>query len=244
MRLLFLGDIHGNFAIVHQYIKAWDLKDAHIIQVGDFGVGFDTIAKEKRMLAMYNTRLKKYNVHLWAIRGNHDYKGHFDKDPFGMSNIHLVKDYTVLELCGKNILCIGGATSVDRASCYTRKQLENNFVDTRFGDERWWPDEVFVLDKEKLSNIRNVNILVTHTAPRNCYPSNKNGFPPHVNVSDTNLVQDLIVERYLVQEALDTLKGNNKLELHLYGHFHESNDEEINDTRHRLLDVGELWELY
>ncbi len=123
-RLIFLGDIHGSFNIIHQYVKLYGIKDAHIIQVGDFGVGFQTLEKEKRMLEMFNPLLEKNNVHVWAIRGNLDYKPHFHNDPFGLSNIHLVKDYTVLELCGKKILCIGGAISVDRTWRYTKLQKQ------------------------------------------------------------------------------------------------------------------------
>ena len=39
MRILYLGDIHGNFNLINQYLKRFDIKDAYIIQVGDFGVG-------------------------------------------------------------------------------------------------------------------------------------------------------------------------------------------------------------
>ena len=55
MRIFYLGDIHGNFSVIHQYVKMYDIKDAHIIQVGDFGVGFATFEKEKRMLEMIRT---------------------------------------------------------------------------------------------------------------------------------------------------------------------------------------------
>jgi metallophosphoesterase superfamily enzyme len=102
-RLMYLGDIHGGFNIINQYIKMYGLKDLDIIQVGDFGVGFNTFEKELRNLKMTNDVLEKNNIHLWAIRGNHDYKPYFDNDPFNLSNIHLVKDYTVLNLAGKNI---------------------------------------------------------------------------------------------------------------------------------------------
>ena len=71
MRLLYLGDIHGNFNVIHQYVKMYGITDAHIIQVGDFGVGFNTVEKEKRLLGMYHTQLVNNNVHVWAIRGNH-----------------------------------------------------------------------------------------------------------------------------------------------------------------------------
>jgi len=120
--IFYLGDIHGNFNLINQYIKMYDLKDAHIIQVGDFGVGFNTFEKEKRLLQMTHDVLVKNNVMVWAIRGNHDYKPYFDNDPFEFTNIKLVKDYTVLNLEGKNILCIGGAVSVDRMLRYTKAQ--------------------------------------------------------------------------------------------------------------------------
>ena len=152
-RILYLGDIHGSFNIINQYVKLYGIKDAHIIQVGDFGVGFQTIEKEKRMLEMFNPILVKNNVHVWAIRGNHDYKPHFDNDPFGLSNIHLIPDYTVLELCGKEILCIGGAVSVDRHWRYTKNQRSGIFENQTLGVESWWPDEVFVLDRDKIGEI-------------------------------------------------------------------------------------------
>jgi len=137
MKLLFLGDIHGNFNLVNQYLKRLDIKDAYIIQVGDFGVGFTTLAKEKRTLEFTHTELVKRNVILYAIRGNHDYKPYFDNDPFVFTNIHLVPDYTVLNLVDKNILCIGGAISVDREFRYTRKQKLGIFENHTLGVESW-----------------------------------------------------------------------------------------------------------
>jgi hypothetical protein len=60
--IFYLGDIHGNFNLINQYIKMYDLKDAHIIQVGDFGVGFNTFEKEKRLLQMTHDVLVKNNI--------------------------------------------------------------------------------------------------------------------------------------------------------------------------------------
>ena len=50
MRILYLGDTHGNFNLINQYLKRFDIKNAYIIQVGDFGVGFNGLLKEKRTL--------------------------------------------------------------------------------------------------------------------------------------------------------------------------------------------------
>jgi len=247
MRLMFLGDIHGSFNIFHQYVKIYGIKDTHIIQVGDFGVGFKSIEKEKRMLEDYNPLLKKNNVHIWTIRGNHDYKPHFDNDPFQLSNIHLIPDYTVLEICDKRILCIGGAVSVDRTWRYTKLQKAGIFENQTLGKERWWHDEVFVLDRDKLSEMRNIDIVVTHTAPHYCEPDNTFGFGPFVEsivreTGDNELKADLLEERQSMTEAFNILKLNNNITHAYYGHFHKSDVMNFDGIKHRLLNINELWE--
>jgi predicted phosphodiesterase len=246
-RVFYLGDIHGNFNLIHQYVKLYGIKDAHIIQVGDFGVGFKTVEKETRMLEMFHDILVKNNVHVWAIRGNHDYKPHFDNDPFGFTNIHLIPDYTVLELVGKRILCIGGAISVDRKYRYTKAQRVGNFDNQTLGVESWWPDELFILDRDKLGEMRDIDIVVTHTAPHYCEPDNTFGFGPFVEgivreTGDTELKTDLLVERQQVTDAFTILKMNNNITHHYYGHFHKTDVMNCDGIKHRLLNVSELWE--
>ena len=249
MRILYLGDIHGNFGLINQYVNLYKIKNAHIIQVGDFGVGFNTIEKEKKMLETINENLVKNNVIVWAIRGNHDFKPHFDNDPFGLTNIRLVKDYTVLNLENKNILCIGGAVSVDRRWRQTTKQrngiFENNDLAT--GIESWWPHEVFVYDEEKVKDLRDINIIVTHTAPHYCTPDNTFGFGPFVDgivkeTGDTELKTELHVERKMLTDIFHIVKMNNDITNHYYGHFHRSDVLNMYGTKHRLLGVGELFE--
>jgi predicted phosphodiesterase len=246
MKLMFLGDIHGNFNIINQYVKMYDIKDTHIIQVGDFGVGFSRFEKEKRMLEMYHTQLVNNNVHVWAIRGNHDYKPYFDNDPFGFTNIHLVADYTVLNLADKKILCIGGAVSVDREFRYTKKQKQGIY-ENNIGIESWWPDEIFVLDIDKLKELRDINIMVTHTCPDYCPPDNTFGLGYFVEgiikeTGDNQLRTDLNFERNQVTQAFTIVKMNNDIEFAYYGHFHKSDNINILGTKHRLLKVNELWE--
>lgn len=246
MRLIFLGDIHGNFKLIHQYIDRFGIKDANIIQVGDFGVGFNTLEKEKRMFEMYHQKLVKNNVVVWAIRGNHDYKPYFDNDPFGFTNIKLVPDYTVLNLSGKNILCIGGAVSVDRKFRYTKNQANGDFK-TMTGFESWWPDEIFTLDKEKLEKMKGIDIVVTHTAPHYCPPDNTFTFGSFVEgiikqSGDVDLKSDLLFERNQLTEAFHILKKNNSISHHMYGHFHKSETINMYEIKHRLLGIGELYE--
>ena len=244
MRIMYLGDLHGNFNVVNQYVKHYDITDAYIIQVGDFGVGFSTLDKEKRLLKMTNDALVKRNVTLYAIRGNHDFPGYFNNDPFGFTNIKLVKDYTVLNLEGKNILCIGGAVSVDRKLQMTKHQLNGNF-DVKTGNERWWNDEGFVWQDDKLVDLRNINIVVTHTAPDYCIPDNSNGFGASVNgffKNDSELKLDLLDERRQMTLAFQTIKMYNEIHLHVYGHYHRSDLITIDNVQHRVLGVGELFE--
>jgi predicted phosphodiesterase len=249
MRILYLGDIHGKFYLIENYIEIYDIKDAHIIQVGDFGVGFTTMDKDKKNLSDLNQTLIKNNVIVWAIRGNHDFKPYFDNDPFGLSNIHLVKDYTVLNLEGKNILCIGGAVSVDRSYRKTSNQLKGIYdeCDRADGFHTWWPDEIFFLDMKNISEMRDINVVVTHTCPDYCPPNNIFEFNSFVEgiireTGDTNLKVDLLYERNQLTNAFSILKMNNNIDNHYYGHFHMSDIVNINGTKHRLLGVGELFE--
>ena len=244
MRLMYLGDIHGNFNIISQYVTRFDIRDAYIIQVGDFGVGFKTLVKEKRQLDDINTALIKRNVIVYAIRGNHDHPSYFENDPFGLSNIKLVKDYTVLNLVGKNILCIGGAISIDRTVRYTKRQLEGDYT-TNIGVDSWWKDEGFNYDDSKLVDLRDINIVVTHTTPDYCWPDNSNGFAPIVNdfaSMDKTLKTELLDERRRMTLAFQTIKMYNDIEHAYYGHFHANHVTEIYGTKHRVLGVGELWE--
>lgn len=234
MRTLFLGDIHKNFNLISQYVKLYDIRDASIIQVGDLGVGYNLFTTEKKWLEDVNNVLVDRDVTLYAIRGNHDYKPYFDNDPFELSNIKLIPDYTILNIGDNNILCIGGAVSVDR------KLLKSGIS--------WWEDEVFILDKEKIDNIRGVNIIVTHTAPEYCPPDNRFGFGPFVDemikdTGDDKLKSDLMIERKTVTDAFEFIKTNNSIEYHLYGHFHRSQTLNLNGIQHRMLGIGELYEL-
>lgn len=247
MRLMFLGDIHGQFNLINHYVDKLGIKDTHIIQVGDFGVGFNTLDKEKRMLELYHKKLVKNNVFVWAIRGNHDFKPYFDNDPFNLSNIKLVPDYEILNLQEKNILCIGGAVSVDRKIRYTNRQKNGDF-ETLTGVESWWPDEVFTLDKDKLNGVKNIDIIVTHTAPTFCPIDNTFGFGPFVEgmirqTGDIDLKSDLLFERFQMDEVFEILKNNgNNIKNHYYGHFHRSAFVKHEGIKHRLLNIGELWE--
>ena len=243
MRILFLGDLHRNFNLLEHYVRLYDIKDAHIVQVGDFGVGFSTFERELEILKNINKTLETNNVFVWAIRGNHDDPEYFENDPFNLTNIKLVKDYSVLEIANRRILCIGGAVSVDRMVSKTQAQLDGD--NTRIIGQRWILGEEFKYDDSLLVDLRGIDTIVTHTVPDYCTPDNSMGFGPFVDhfiMEDPELKLDLLEERRNMTLAFQTVKMHNDIVLHLYGHFHRSDELNIMGTKHRLLDVGELWE--
>lgn len=243
MRILYLGDIHCNFNLLVQYVKFYKIKNAHIVQVGDFGVGFYGFENELKTLQMVNKFLKVNNVIVHAIRGNHDYKPYFDNDPFNLSNIKLIKDYTILELEDRKILCMGGAVSVDRMYTMNPSQKAGDF--TYRPGQRWFNDEEFILDDDFLKTVRGVNTIVTHTAPDYCPPDNSYGFGAFVDgfiETDPDLRLDLMDERRKMSIAFQTVKMNNDIEYAYYGHFHRSDTLNFLGTVHRVLGVGELYE--
>ena len=241
--LLFMGDIHGNFNHVKWYIKAHKIENCTIYQVGDFGIGFTTEFNDMNVLGDLNRFLNERNIQMYAIRGNHDNPKFFDGHLANhFDNLHLLADYTVIDIEGTKILGVGGAVSVDRRP-RMREQLEYARVGRDI--ELHWYDEVFVLDEEKLRTFENIDIVVTHTAPEFCMPINKDGFGYLVEAfakEDPKLKDDLTEERRLLTKMCNILEEKNKPFLWVYGHFHRDHNEVINGTEYRLLAINEVYD--
>ncbi len=239
--ILILGDIHGNFDYLKYKIDHNKITDCYIIQVGDFGIGFTSQENDNRLLENLNDFLRDRNIILYAIRGNHDNPDFFQGNHF-YSNLHLVPDYTVLKLDNRNVLCIGGAISIDRIP-----RIQEDMSAARYGSDRrnYWHDEKIVTNFDFVKKVRDIDTLVTHTAMDFCLPNNKLGFGSLVEDFanyDKNLKDDLKEERSLMTKIWDELCDNNKVTHHFYGHFHRSHVERIVDCDHRLLNINELFE--
>lgn len=230
--MFFIGDTHGNNDVIKYNMLMKKLTDQVFIHVGDYGIGFMSDEKQLAIDIKFNEFLQKQNNIIHVFRGNHDNPKFFNGD-YMFSNLKFHKDYTILEIENKKILGIGGAISIDRVP---RMRYENT----------WWADEVFYLDVEFLNNVRDIDILVTHSAPSECPPRNNNGFPPIVTQfasSDISLLRDLNVEREELSQALFIILKNNKLSHHFYGHFHTHIKSKIGDLNHYCLDIGEHYQL-
>jgi predicted phosphodiesterase len=231
-KIYVLGDIHGAYNTITWWVNKFDIKNSIIIQLGDFGIGFKSNKEaEHRPLIALNVILSENSVHLYVIRGNHDDPECFTSDEFNKSNITFLPDYSVLELEGTKILLVGGAISIDRS---VRKQDV---------PPSWFPGEVFVLNEEKLSEYRNIDVVITHTAPSFCYPVGWNQLVYDWADVDPGLHHELPEERKKLTKMWDILNKNNKIKKYFYGHFHSSKKEIHEGTEFILLGIGEFHEL-
>ena len=220
--MYFMGDHHGDWEVVIRLIKQFGLKDCYLIHLGDGGEGFLPLQKQLRQFDYMNDFFKTHNVQYMSIRGNHSDPFYFKgSNRVTLSNFTLIEDYTIAEYKGKLIQFIGGAISIDRTD--------------RILGSSYWEDEVVVYDKDKCHK---VDILITHTAPSRCFPNQLNQLVYNWALRDAYLIEELTDER----TVMDAIFNICDPKLHLYGHFHSSVTEVIDDCKHKLLGINEIWE--
>jgi hypothetical protein len=224
---LLLGDIHGEFMNIAGQLTRYDIRDANIIQLGDFGMGFNKPGYYKQILNKLDKRLRTRNVHLYAFRGNHDDPSYFSEtnNPFGCTNITLLADYSELDLIGVKFLCIGGAISIDRT---WEKRIEG---------KSWWSNEGFVLNEDLIQS-SDYDWVLTHTRPLMASPWGIN--TPRIKEwlnRDENLHDDLLKEA----KNLNRIWELTKPQKWAYGHFHETQTYQAEGTTFTCLGIDTLY---
>jgi UDP-2,3-diacylglucosamine pyrophosphatase LpxH len=222
--LIFLGDNHGAWNSTLFDIDKNNIENAHIISVGDLGVGFEQ-SKEHRdeLYNRLNSFFRNKNINFYGIRGNHDDPAFFkDSNRMQLSNFELIEDYSIFQYGEKKIKLIGGAISIDRTG--------------RQEGVSYWKEEGVIFNQEKLQT---VDILVTHTAPSWCFPQQFNEMVYGWAREDTCLIRDLTDERAAMDEIFKVCQPS----FHVYGHFHSSCTERVNGCVHKLLNIGEMYQL-
>jgi len=227
------GDLHDAVDIIPDFLKANDLNNCAIVQVGDYGIGFEIEKKEIRKLKYLTDRLKITNSDLFVIRGNHDNPSYFT-GKYDTSNIQLVPDYTVLTLNLINILCIGGAYSIDRVNRKGYSIWKSSMV--------WWVDENLVYNHDKIMAMRNIDVVITHSAPSIAFPFTKGNLDYWCAI-DKNLKTDVDTERLQLTQIFENLSKNNNIKQWYYGHMHMSNRMPYLNTYFNCLNINELIEI-
>lgn len=156
------GDIHRDFSRLDN-IKF--NKDDMLIILGDAGINYYLNEEDNK----FKEYLKKYNVKMFCIRGNHEERPenietYKEINIFG-GKVYLEEDYPYLifakdgeeyNIDGKSVLVIGGAYSVDK-----EYRLMYGY--------KWFKDEQ--LTKEEMDTIYNkvkgkhYDVVLTHTCP-------------------------------------------------------------------------------
>lgn len=261
-RVYVVGDIHGNFKIIKNRIKESKINNSVIIFAGDIGLGFEKEEYYKQEFTKLNKFLKTVNVTLLFVRGNHDSKIYFDKELINYSNIKSVPDYSVVNIHQDwdyemveppkfSILCVGGGISIDRQyrinaeTAHLREYLHwhPNATKEELENKRkryYWSDEPPFYDVEKLDAITrlgyNIEYVVTHTAPKFCYPYNKKGIESWLQY-DENLEKDIDNERNVMTSIYNYLiEHKHILNGWYYGHFHSHHNEYYENVNFTLLD--------
>lgn len=231
--IILIGDIHADFQELTSKLQARKISNANLIQVGDFGVGFKNPQQEQAELNELNNFLVKENNLLYVIRGNHDNPAYFTGWSH-FSNITYLADYSVLTLDGKNILFVGGAISVDRT--------------TRTAGVNYWTDEKFSFNAKKLAialeGVSQLDLVVTHTAPKAFWPFTIDYFVKHYARIDASLLDELSRERNDLNSLILSLTIRNcKPKNWYYGHFHTYEEGEAREIKYRALGIMELHEI-
>lgn len=244
--LVICGDIHGAFVpLVYEMCVRYGMLDTLVIVAGDCGFGFEKLGAYDLIFRRIEKRLVENNCWIAMVRGNHDDPAYFEPDASGHTAIEhkrwrTIPDYSIIQACGRTILYIGGAVSVDR-------QIRLREMERHPGKQYYWSNEVPRYDAEALDAIREeglkVDIVVSHTAPSFCEYRSKQGLVSWAQ-EDGALLKDCNAERATMDNILAHLRRDgHPLERWYYGHFHNSWHGEIDGVWFKMLDIMELLEV-
>ena len=226
--LFFVGDIHGELKTsVYELVERYKIKNANIIYLGDFGVGF---GKPKSIHHLYSEvvgRLEKNNLNLFTIRGNHDNRDFFD-GTHDFPRLKFLPDHQLVTISGKTIYPVGGGTSVDK----DWRIMENNEAKKRGSCLRyWWSGERVT---KKYTNLpARPDIIISHEAPMDFEPviiREADSFPAEI-------VDQVVEDRDYLSWLIRELKPSRWY----HGHYHKSSSGEYLGTLYRGLAINEVY---
>lgn len=229
--LYFVGDIHGEYRIITWIItQQHKLRNANIVFLGDIGIGFCKSAYYNQIFKRINAQLEERDITYYFMRGNHDNKEYWDAEDLldSFPRIKFLKDHKVVELSGKTIYPIGGATSID----YEWRKKYNKELEEYYGSSKrvWWDTED--IEKKYKDLPRVVDIIVSHTSPL--------GFEPVIMRFPGELEEvynrDLENRKYL-----DYIFREVRCKYWYFGHYHTSLTGSLEGVIYKCLDINELY---
>ena len=237
--VLVSGDIHGAFAsIVSKLCVQYACTDTLLIVAGDCGFGFEKPGFYETIYNRVAGRLRKANNWVVFLRGNHDDPSFFSEEKVSFKRWRCVPDYSVIQACGHNLLCIGGGVSIDRKM---RQERNARFREMGRQTACWWPDEAPVYDESALDALTApADAVVSHTAP-SIFPLDSHQGLMSWAAEDPTLLEDVAAERHTMDRILSRLRDNGHPLTHwYYGHFHQTWNGEREGMRFSMLDIEAL----
>lgn len=240
--IVICGDIHGEFnSLIYKMCIQYQLTDTLLIVAGDCGFGFEKPGYYEQVFNRNSSRLSKSNNWIVMMRGNHDDPSYFSEEKISHHRFRTVPDYSVIQACGHNILCVGGAVSIDRTY-----RIDNDSRHSASSVASYWEDEKPIFDEDALNTIGQrlkIDTVITHTSPSFCELISKSGLLEWAE-RDSTLLADCDNERRIMDHIFEYLKANNHpLEHWFYGHFHQSWSSCIDNVLFSMLDIMEFKEL-
>lgn len=228
------GDIHGHLEVIYGNPFA---ENTLFIVAGDCGFGF---CETNYYHYLYNSKInrnlgKKGNAVLF-IRGNHDDPAIFDGNTFNKKRAICIPDYSVVKTAFHNILCVGGAISVDRS--WRKEQMQFK------AQPLYWEKEPPIFNLAQITEITHSGLkldsVITHSCPSFCPPYSKGGINNWLQL-DQKLAQDIENERQQMDDLWYELKTQkHPIKQWWYGHFHRSAWLDYEGCYFRLLDINEM----
>lgn len=196
MKLAIIGDVHGKVSEYLEIIKRY----THSIQLGDF-----SIKRSDYIIQEMNGFSKNHKI----LQGNHDYY------PIeGLKSV--LEDYNSLELGGKQIFYVRGASSIDR-------HMRTEGVD-------WFREEelTYLQGRDCLGAYEKAkpSIVVSHDCPQFVAQT-------LFGISESSFTRILLQQLFYIH----------KPKLWVFGHHHKSKDLNLQNCRFVCLNELEIFEL-
>lgn len=155
-----LGDTHGNFVRLRKAAEQAHSNGAHsLIQVGDFGYYAGMTAFQNFLVS------NPLPLPVYWIDGNHEEHEHFLDNHDGLpiqlvnTNCWFIPRGSVLEVDGRTIAFMGGASSIDKKYRITNHWHWSPLEDIRYKD-------MMQMDLELASVGNKVDMMITHVPPQ------------------------------------------------------------------------------
>lgn len=223
-RLIYiLGDVHGNFKTLNQFINLEIRKNpglrrladenlasgvdfqAMIIQCGDFAYYWPGRDSFMRIDAQADF-LPGGRVPIFWIGGNHDDWDQLDALGSGITEIEKGIFYcpfgSTLDFGPTAFLLAGGAASIDRT--YRLELMAQGYP------RIWWEQEgISEAEMARLADVPRADIVISHTCPKSFPIQEYLDIPPGQFIREPS------------QEMLETVLDRYRLKRWYFGHFHQ-----------------------